>query len=61
LPECCGCASKIKTTLLALRGVREVKPKVKQKHMMVRHEPAKIQEQQLESAVEKIGFAAVEA
>lgn len=28
-------------------GMREVKPKIKQKHVMARYEPAKIQEQQI--------------
>jgi P-type Cu+ transporter len=58
---CEGCANKIKSTLVALPGVREVKPKVKQKHVTVRYEPAKIQEQQIKDAVEKTGFTAIEA
>lgn len=56
---CEGCASKISTVLTALPGVREVKPKVAQKHVTVRYEPAKVQEQGLKDAVEKAGFTAV--
>ncbi len=58
---CEGCASKISTALTALPGVREVKPKVAQKHVSVRYEPAKVQQQHLKDAVEKAGFTAVEA
>lgn len=58
---CEGCAQKIRTALTVLPGVREVKPKVHQKHVSVRYEPAKIQEGQLKEAVEKAGFTAVEA
>ena len=57
---CEGCASKISTALTALPGVREVRPKVAQKHVSVRYEPAKIQEHGLKQAVEKAGFTAVE-
>lgn len=58
---CEGCASKISTSLTALPGVREVKSKVAQKHVSVRYEPAKVQEQGLKMAVEKAGFTSVEA
>lgn len=58
---CEGCASKISTALTALPGVREVKSKVAQKHVTVRYEPAKVQEQGLKMAVEKAGFTSVEA
>ncbi|HZC02917.1 MAG TPA: heavy-metal-associated domain-containing protein [Gammaproteobacteria bacterium] len=50
---CEGCANKIKSTLVGLPGVREVKPKVKQKHVTVRYEPAKIQEQQIKECDRK--------
>lgn len=59
--HCEGCAEKISTALTALPGVREVKPKVAQKHVSVRYEPAKVREQQLKAAVGKAGFTAVEA
>jgi P-type E1-E2 ATPase len=59
--HCEGCAEKISTALTALPGVREVKPKVMQKHVAVRYEPAKVQEQRLKDAVGKVGFTAVEA
>jgi cation transport ATPase len=58
---CEGCASKISTVLTALPGVHDVKPKVAQKHVSVRYEPAIIQEQGLKEAVEKAGFTAVGA
>ena len=57
---CEGCASKISSTLTALPGVRDVKPKVPQKNVSVRYEPAKVQEKGLKEAVEKAGFVAVE-
>ena len=57
---CEGCASKISTALTALPGVREVRPKVAQKHVSVRYEPAKVQELGIKQAVEKAGFTAVE-
>jgi len=58
---CEGCAEKITSALTALPGVREVKPKVQQKHVYVRYEPANIQAQQLKEAVGKAGFTSVEA
>lgn len=58
---CEGCAQKISTALTALPGVRDVKPRVPQKHVSVRYEPAKVQEQGLKDAVEKAGFTAVGA
>ncbi len=58
---CEGCAGKISGALTALPGVRDVKPKVAQKHITVRYEPAKIQERGLKEVVEKAGFTAVEA
>lgn len=57
---CEGCAQKISTALTALPGVREVKPKVTQKHVYIRYQPAHVQEQQLKEAVAKAGFIAVE-
>jgi heavy metal translocating P-type ATPase len=59
--HCEGCAEKISTALTALPGVRAVKPKVPQKHVSVRYEPAKVREQQLKDVVGKAGFTAVEA
>jgi heavy metal translocating P-type ATPase len=58
---CDGCAQKISTALTSVPGVREVKPKVPQKHVSVRYEPVKVQEQGLKQAIEKAGFTAVEA
>ena len=58
---CEGCAQKIGTALTAIPGVREVKPKVAQKHVSVRYEPAKVEVKVLKEAVEKAGFSAIEA
>src|SRR2546425_208895 len=57
---CEGCAETIRTALQMLPGVREVTPKVPQKHVSVRYEPAKVQEPQLKSALAQNGFTAVE-
>lgn len=58
---CEGCAEKISTALRAVPGVREVKPKVKQKHVYVQYEPEKVKEPQLKNAMDRSGFTAVEA
>lgn len=58
---CEGCAEKIGTALGSLPGVREVRPKVPQKHITVRYEPAKVREQQLKEAISKAGFAVLKA
>ena len=58
---CAGCAEKITTVLTAIPGVREVKPKVPQKHISVRYEPAKVSQDQLTEAIGKAGFTAVAA
>lgn len=56
---CEGCAEKISAALIALPGVNEVKPKVAQKHVYVRYEPARVREEQLREAVNKTGYTAV--
>ncbi len=58
---CEGCAEKISEALRAVPGVREVKPKVGRKHVLVRYEPQKTKESQLKQALDHAGFAAVEA
>ncbi len=57
---CGGCASKITDALQAVPGVREVKPKVPQKHVIVRYEPAKVGRDRLKGALDEAGFKAVE-
>jgi Cu+-exporting ATPase len=57
---CEGCAQKISTALRAVQGVREVRPKVSQRHVSVRYEPAKTLEQNLKGAIERAGFTAIE-
>jgi copper chaperone CopZ len=58
---CEGCAEKIAAALNSMPGVREVKSKVSQKLVHVSYEPAKVQEQQLKDAVNKVGFTALAA
>ncbi len=58
---CEGCAEKITGALATLPGVQEVKPKIPQKHVYVRYEPSRVQEQQLRHALGAAGFGAVEA
>ncbi len=57
---CEGCAEKITAALRTIPGVREVKPKVPQKHVLVRYEPQRVKEPELKSAVGQAGFTAVE-
>ena len=58
---CEGCAEKISAALIAVPGVREVRPKVSQKHICVQYEPGRVQKEQLKKTVVKAGFTAVEA
>ena len=57
---CEGCAEKIGTALRAVPGVREVKPKVPQKRVVVRYEPQRVREPQLKDAMSGSGFVVVE-
>jgi P-type Cu+ transporter len=57
---CEGCAETIQKALQGLPGVREVTPKVPQKQVSVRYEPAQVQEPQLKHALAEHGFSAVE-
>ncbi len=57
---CEGCAEKISAALRAVPGVREVRPQVPQKHVVVRYEPQRVKEPDLKSAVGQAGFTAVE-
>lgn len=58
---CEGCAEKITDALKEMPGVREIKPKVAQKHVVVRYEPARVGPGDLKGALDKAGFKAVEA
>lgn len=58
---CEGCATKIEQSLQAVPGVREVKPKVAQKHVQVTYEPAKIPAERLKEVIGQAGFTALEA
>ena len=57
---CEGCAEKITAALRAVPGVRQVKSRVSQKHVLVRYEPQRVKEPELKSAVGQAGFMAVE-
>lgn len=57
---CEGCAGKISAALRAVAGVREVKTKVPQKHVVVHYEPEKVKEPELREAVGRAGYTAVE-
>lgn len=57
---CEGCAEKISTALRAVPGVREIKPKVAQKHVVVRYAPEKVGREQLRDALGEAGYDAVE-
>ncbi|MBI4474711.1 MAG: heavy metal translocating P-type ATPase [Acidobacteria bacterium] len=58
---CTGCAEKINSALRAVPGVREVKPKVPQKHVYIQYEPTRVKKRELKDAVTKAGFTTVEA
>jgi copper chaperone CopZ len=58
---CEGCAEKITEALKDMPGVREIKPKVAQKHVVVRYEPARVGRDERKRALGKAGFKAVEA
>jgi copper chaperone CopZ len=58
---CEGCAEKISAALGPIAGVREVKPKVSRKRVLIRYEPAKVREQELKEALGQAGFNGVKA
>lgn len=58
---CEGCAEKISAALSSVPGVREVKPKVRQKQVYVQYEPGRVQKEFLKETIAKAGFTAVEA
>lgn len=57
---CEGCAEKISTVLRSVPGVREIKPKVAQKHVRIRYAPAKVGHEQLRNALSAAGYHAVD-
>lgn len=58
---CEGCAEKITDTLKTMPGIREIKPKVPQKQLVVRYEPARVRASDIQGALAAAGFKAVEA
>ena len=57
---CEGCAEKITTALTALPGVKDVKPKVIQKQVLVNYYPEQVKQEDLKKVLEKAGFNAIE-
>lgn len=57
---CGGCAEKITDVLKPLPGVHGIRPKVAQKHVIVRYEPARIERDQIRDALGKAGYDAVD-
>lgn len=58
---CEGCAETIAASLQKLPGVQQVKSRVFQKQVYVRYESEKINQKELQDAIDKAGFTAVEA
>jgi Cu+-exporting ATPase len=58
---CEGCAQTIQNTLNPIDGIREVKPKVVQKHVVINYEPSKIQESEIRKRLEDAGYSVTEA
>jgi copper chaperone CopZ len=58
---CEGCAEKIEGSLRSIAGVHQVRANVGQKRILVRYEPERVRPEQLEEAVKRAGFTAVEA
>jgi Cu+-exporting ATPase len=63
VPEmvCVGCAENITTTLGKLEGIKNIKPKVAQKHVVVEYNPTKIKQEQVKNALKNIGYTAIES
>lgn len=57
---CEGCAEKLTNALIALPGVKDIKPKVMQKQILVRYYSQQIKQEELKRILEKEGFIAVE-
>ncbi len=58
---CEGCATKIRESLQAVPGVRDVTPKIAQKHVQVTYIPAQVPTERLKEAIGQAGFTALEA
>ena len=57
---CEGCAEKITNAVSGLAGIKQVRPKVIQKQVVVRYEGDKINQQQIKEAITNSGFNAIE-
>lgn len=58
---CEGCATKIRSALGSVGGIRAVKPNVAEKAVYVHYEPSSIDEGQILATLERAGFDAVRA
>jgi copper chaperone CopZ len=56
--ECESCKGRVEKALLATAGVNSANMKVAEKTIAVTYDPAKINEQQIKTAIAKTGFAA---
>jgi copper chaperone CopZ len=53
---CDGCADKIRRALTALPGVQTVKPRLWRKRVRVRFDPSKVEDAQIQEALEEAGY-----
>jgi copper chaperone CopZ len=58
---CDGCAEKIRAALMAMPGVRAVKPRLWRKRVHVRYEPSRVGETEIKDAFDAAGYPAVKA
>ena len=53
---CDGCADRMRTVLKRIPGVRQVRPSVWRKRVVIRYEAGQVSEDQLRSALDAAGF-----
>ena len=58
---CDGCAEKIRAALMAMPGVRTVKPRLWRKRVHVRYEPSRVGKTEIKDALDAAGYRAVKA
>jgi heavy metal translocating P-type ATPase len=58
---CEGCAQKISETLSPIAGIKNVKSKIPQKHVIVSFDPKTIGEDQIKKALDDAGYTTLEA
>ena len=57
---CEGCAEKITNAVSSIHGVKQVKPKVMQKQVVISYETDKVSQKQIKDAITNSGFNAIE-